>query len=114
MTQALRLAEQGLYTTQPNPRVGCVIAKNQSIIAEGAHHRAGQAHAEINALQHAQDQAQGATLYTTLEPCHHVGRTPPCVDSIIQAGIVRVCVAMIDPNPLISGQGISCLQNAGN
>ena len=113
MTLALRLAEQGLYSTQPNPRVGCVIVKNQKIIGEGAHLRAGEAHAEVIALRQAGSLATGADVYVTLEPCNHHGRTPPCVDALIAAGVKRVVVAMEDPNPLVAGQGILRLQAHG-
>ncbi len=113
MAKALRLARQGLYTTAPNPRVGCVIAQGAQVIAEGAHHQAGGPHAEIHALQQAGSQAQGATAYVTLEPCSHHGRTPPCADALIAAGITRVVVAMQDPNPQVSGQGITRLRQAG-
>ena len=94
MTLALRLAAQGLYSTTPNPRVGCVIVKNQQIIGQGAHLKAGEAHAEIHALQAAGEAARGADVYVTLEPCSHVGRTPPCMDALIKAGVKRVVVAM--------------------
>jgi len=113
MTQALRLAAQGLYTTQPNPRVGCVIVKDQQLVGEGAHLKAGEAHAEVFALREAGAAAKGATAYVTLEPCNHHGRTPPCVDALIAAGVARVVVAMQDPNPLVAGQGIKRLQAHG-
>lgn len=113
MALALRLAEQGLYSTQPNPRVGCVIVKNQQIIGQGAHLKAGEPHAEVFALRAAGINAQGADAYVTLEPCNHYGRTPPCVDALIQAGIKRVVVAMQDPNPLVAGEGIKRLQAQG-
>ncbi|MCB1986578.1 MAG: bifunctional diaminohydroxyphosphoribosylaminopyrimidine deaminase/5-amino-6-(5-phosphoribosylamino)uracil reductase RibD [Burkholderiales bacterium] len=113
MSQALRLAEKGLYTTSPNPRVGCVITQNDRIVGSGWHEKAGQAHAEINALSMAGDQARGATAYVTLEPCSHHGRTPPCVDALIKAGISRVVIAMEDPNPLVLGNGIEALRQAG-
>lgn len=106
MAQALRLAEKGLYTTTPNPRVGCVIVKDGTVVGEGWHERAGQAHAEVNALQQAGAQAQGATVYVTLEPCSHHGRTPPCVDALVAAGVARVVVAMNDPNPKVSGLSV--------
>src|SRR5437762_1072153 len=102
MARALALAGRGLYTTTPNPRVGCVIAKEGVAIAEGFHARPGEPHAEIVALNEAREQgrdARGATLYVTLEPCNHYGRTPPCVDAIVSAGIARVIAAMPDPNP---------------
>jgi diaminohydroxyphosphoribosylaminopyrimidine deaminase/5-amino-6-(5-phosphoribosylamino)uracil reductase len=113
MTHALRLAEQGLYTTQPNPRVGCVIVKNQTIVGEGAHLKAGEPHAEIHALHQAGSLAAGADAYVTLEPCSHHGRTPPCMDALIKAGVRRVVVAMQDPNPLVAGQGVQRLQAHG-
>ncbi len=113
MQHALQLAARGLYSTHPNPRVGCVIAHAQQIMGEGWHVKAGEAHAEINALLQAGKQAHGATAYVTLEPCNHVGRTPPCVDALIAAGIKRVVYAMQDPNPLVNGQGIAKLQTAG-
>jgi len=110
MTLALRLAEQGLYTTQPNPRVGCVIVKNNQLIGQGAHLKAGEAHAEVFALHQAGKDAKGADAYVTLEPCSHHGRTPPCVDALIHAGVKRVVIAMQDPNPLVAGNGIKRLQ----
>lgn len=113
MTLALRLAEQGLYTTQPNPRVGCVIVKNQQIIGQGAHLKAGEPHAEVFALREAGAEAKGADAYVTLEPCNHHGRTPPCVDALLEAGIKRVVIAMQDPNPLVAGAGIKRLQAHG-
>ena len=113
MARALQLAARGLYTTTPNPRVGCVIVKNNQIVGEGWHQRAGTAHAEIHALQMAADAARDATVYITLEPCTHHGRTPPCVEALIQAGVARVVAAMADPNPLVAGQGIQLLTQAG-
>ncbi|MCF6338770.1 MAG: bifunctional diaminohydroxyphosphoribosylaminopyrimidine deaminase/5-amino-6-(5-phosphoribosylamino)uracil reductase RibD [Gammaproteobacteria bacterium] len=113
MSRAVQLAERGLFTTDPNPRVGCVLVKNGAVVGEGWHQRAGEAHAEINALQIASDQAKGATVYITLEPCCHHGRTPPCSDALIAAGVSRVVVAMEDPNPQVAGQGLAQLQKAG-
>ena len=113
MSRALQLAERGLYTTQPNPRVGCVLVKDGKIIGEGWHQKAGAAHAEINALHQAGDKAIGATAYVTLEPCSHYGRTPPCVDALITARVSRVVAAMEDPNPLVSGNGLKRLTQAG-
>lgn len=113
MTQALRLAAQGLYTTTPNPRVGCVIVKQGHVLGTGAHLKAGEPHAEVHALRAAGEQARGATAYVTLEPCSHFGRTPPCADALVSAGIHRVVVAMQDPNPLVAGQGIARLQAQG-
>jgi diaminohydroxyphosphoribosylaminopyrimidine deaminase/5-amino-6-(5-phosphoribosylamino)uracil reductase len=112
MARALKLAKKGLYTTSPNPRVGCVLVKNGQIIAEGWHKRAGQGHAEVEALKQTTD-STGATAYVTLEPCSHHGRTPPCCDALIKAGIKRVVVAMQDPNPLVAGNGLKKLQAAG-
>ena len=115
MARALLLAERGVFTTAPNPRVGCVIVKNEVIIAEGWHHRAGEAHAEVNALlQLNQREANGADCYITLEPCSHDGRTPPCCDAIIKAGIKRVIIAMKDPNPMVAGRGIEQLKQVGS
>ena len=113
MARALRLAEKGLWTTDPNPRVGCVIVNNGNIVGEGWHQVAGEAHAEINALNQAKEQAKGATCYVTLEPCCHHGRTPPCTDALIKAGIIRVVVAMTDPNPVVASKGIEQLLKAG-
>jgi diaminohydroxyphosphoribosylaminopyrimidine deaminase/5-amino-6-(5-phosphoribosylamino)uracil reductase len=113
MAQALRLAERGLFTTDPNPRVGCVLVKAGEIIGEGWHERAGGPHAEINALQEAGEQAAGATAYVTLEPCCHQGRTPPCTEALIAAGVTRVVAAMEDPNPQVAGMGLAVLQQAG-
>lgn len=113
MSEALRLAEKGLYTTDPNPRVGCVLVKHGQIIGRGWHLRAGEAHAEIHALYEAGQEASGADCYVTLEPCSHFGRTPPCVDSLIRAGVARVFVAMQDPNPIVAGSGIDLLRQAG-
>jgi diaminohydroxyphosphoribosylaminopyrimidine deaminase / 5-amino-6-(5-phosphoribosylamino)uracil reductase len=113
MTHALRLAEQGLYSTMPNPRVGCVIVKDGVIIGEGAHLKAGEPHAEVHALRQAGSGAKGATAYVTLEPCNHHGRTPPCTDALIKAGVIKVISAMQDPNPLVSGQGLARLAAHG-
>ncbi len=110
MTRALQLAEQGLYSTMPNPRVGCVIVKDGKIVGEGAHLKAGEPHAEVFALQQAGDQAKGATLYVTLEPCSHHGRTPPCSEALFHAGVGRVFAAMQDPNPQVAGSGLTYLQ----
>lgn len=99
MRRALGLAEKGLYTTTPNPRVGCVIAQGERVVAEGWHERAGGPHAEAAALAHAGSAAKGATVYLTLEPCSHHGRTPPCADALVRAGVSRVVAAMRDPNP---------------
>jgi diaminohydroxyphosphoribosylaminopyrimidine deaminase / 5-amino-6-(5-phosphoribosylamino)uracil reductase len=113
MAQALRLAERGLYTTQPNPRVGCVIAHDERVVGQGWHERAGQPHAEVFALREAGDQARGATAYVTLEPCAHHGRTPPCADALVAAGVARVVIAVEDPFPQVAGRGIEKLRAAG-
>lgn len=113
MARALQLARRGLFTTTPNPRVGCVLVKDERMVGEGWHERAGQAHAEVHALRLAGEAARGATAYVTLEPCSHTGRTPPCADALIQAGVTRVVAAMMDPNPLVAGRGLSTLRDAG-
>ena len=113
MARALQLAANGLFTTTPNPRVGCVIVKDGHVIGEGWHQRAGSPHAEIHALKAAGDAARGATAYVTLEPCSHHGRTPPCSEALINAGVSRVVAAMRDPNPLVAGSGIDMLTLAG-
>lgn len=113
MARALRLAEAGRYSTHPNPRVGCVIVKDGVVVGEGAHLKAGEPHAEVHALQMAGERARGAEVFVTLEPCNHQGRTPPCVDALIAAGVARVWAAMTDPNPLVAGQGLARLQAAG-
>jgi len=113
MAHAFRLAERGLYTTMPNPRVGCVLVKDGQIIAEGWHERAGEAHAEVNALRAAGENARGATAYVSLEPCSHTGKTGPCSQALIDAGIARLVYAMEDPNPLVSGNGIAMVRAAG-
>lgn len=113
MARALRLAERGLYTTAPNPRVGCVLTRDGQVVGEGWHEYAGGPHAEINALKAAGGLAAGATAYVTLEPCSHHGRTPPCSDALIKAGVSRVVAAMKDPNPRVSGEGLARLREAG-
>lgn len=113
MARALELARQGLYSTHPNPRVGCVIVRDGQIVGEGWHVRAGEPHAEVHALRQAGELARGATAYVTLEPCSHHGRTPPCADALVNAGVDRVVAAMQDPNPQVAGRGLLRLQDAG-
>src|SRR5690349_22009601 len=113
MAHALRLAERGLYTTQPNPRVGCVIAHGDEVIGTGFHQRAGEPHAEVHALREAGARARGATAYVTLEPCAYHGRTPPCADALVAAGVARVVIAAEDPFPQVAGRGIDKLRAAG-
>jgi diaminohydroxyphosphoribosylaminopyrimidine deaminase / 5-amino-6-(5-phosphoribosylamino)uracil reductase len=109
----VRLAARGLYTTEPNPRVGCVIVNDGVIVGEGFHRRAGEPHAEILALREAGEAAAGATAYVTLEPCSHHGKTPPCADALVSAGVRRVVAAMMDPNPLVAGSGFERLRGNG-
>jgi len=113
MARALQLAQRGLYTTTPNPRVGCVIVRDGAVVGEGWHESAGAPHAEIHALAAAGDRARGATAYVTLEPCHHYGRTPPCDEALIAAGVVRVVAAMRDPDPRTAGLGLERILQAG-
>lgn len=113
MARALVLARRGLYTTDPNPRVGCVVVKDGKLIGEGWHVRAGEPHAEVLALRNAGARARGATVYVSLEPCCHQGRTPPCSQALIEAGVARVLAAMPDPNPRVAGQGFAALEKAG-
>ncbi len=113
MARALQLAARGLYTTDPNPRVGCVLVRGGEVVGEGWHERAGEPHAEIHALRAAGGQARGATAYVSLEPCAHHGRTPPCAEALIDAGVARVVAAMEDPNPQVAGQGLRMLRGAG-
>ncbi|MDX5363106.1 MAG: bifunctional diaminohydroxyphosphoribosylaminopyrimidine deaminase/5-amino-6-(5-phosphoribosylamino)uracil reductase RibD [Pseudazoarcus pumilus] len=113
MARALQLAARGLQTTTPNPRVGCVIVRDGAVIAEGWHERAGGPHAEAAALALAGEAARGATIYITLEPCAHHGRTPPCAEALVRAGVGRVVAAMSDPNPKVSGRGFALLEDAG-
>lgn len=113
MGRALVLARRGLYTTDPNPRVGCVLVRDGAVVGEGWHVRAGDGHAEVNALRQAGERARGATAYVTLEPCSHHGRTPPCADTLVNAGIARMVCAMVDPNPAVAGRGLERLRSAG-
>lgn len=113
MAEALRLAGKGILTTSPNPRVGCLLVRDAEVVGRGWHERAGEPHAEINALRDAGDRGRGATAYVTLEPCSHHGRTPPCADALIGAGVSRVVAGMKDPNPRVSGQGLERLKSAG-
>ncbi|QDF68467.1 bifunctional diaminohydroxyphosphoribosylaminopyrimidine deaminase/5-amino-6-(5-phosphoribosylamino)uracil reductase RibD [Shewanella sp. SNU WT4] len=113
MNRALLLAAKGRYTTAPNPNVGCVISLQGQIVGEGYHQRAGGPHAEVFALREAQGKTQGATAYVTLEPCSHYGRTPPCALALIEAGVTRVVIAMVDPNPQVAGKGVALLEQAG-
>ena len=113
MEHAIRLASKGIYTTDPNPSVGCVIVKDGEIVGEGWHQRAGEGHAEVNALKQAGDKAKDATVFVTLEPCSHTGKTPPCADALVAAGVKKVIAAMTDPNPLVSGNGLKKLSDAG-
>ena len=113
VTRALALAARGLYTTTPNPRVGCVLVRDEQVVGEGWHVRAGEPHAEVIALQAAGSAARGATAYVSLEPCSHHGRTPPCADALIAAGVRRVVAAMQDPNPKVGGEGLARLRAAG-
>jgi diaminohydroxyphosphoribosylaminopyrimidine deaminase/5-amino-6-(5-phosphoribosylamino)uracil reductase len=112
MSEALRLAEKALFTTSPNPRVGCVIVQNNEIVGRGYHMKAGESHAEVMALEEAGNRSEGSDVYVTLEPCSHTGRTPPCVNALIKAKVKKVFIAMQDPNPLVSGQGIQKLKEA--
>ncbi|WP_353623143.1 bifunctional diaminohydroxyphosphoribosylaminopyrimidine deaminase/5-amino-6-(5-phosphoribosylamino)uracil reductase RibD [Halospina sp. K52047b] len=113
MALALQLAERGLYSAHPNPRVGCVVVSEGDIVGCGWHRRAGEAHAEVNALAEAGARARGASVYVTLEPCSHHGRTPPCAQALVDAGVARVVVATGDPNPAVAGQGLALLEAAG-
>ena len=113
MLRAIKLAKNGQFTTTPNPNVGCVIAHDNEIVGEGYHYRAGEPHAEVFALRAAGEKAKGATAYVTLEPCSHYGRTPPCAEALVKAGVKRVICAMVDPNPKVAGRGIAMLKQAG-
>jgi diaminohydroxyphosphoribosylaminopyrimidine deaminase/5-amino-6-(5-phosphoribosylamino)uracil reductase len=113
MARALQLAERGINTAHPNPMVGCVLVRDGVVVGEGWHKRAGEPHAEINALGQANDKARGATAYVTLEPCSHHGKTPPCVQALVAAGVSEIVVALQDPNPKVDGQGLDALRQAG-
>ncbi len=113
MALALQLAERGRFTTFPNPRVGCVVVRDGHVVGEGWHERAGEPHAEVHALRAAGDNARGADLFVTLEPCSHQGRTPPCADALIAAGVRKAWVAMRDPNPRVAGQGLERIRGSG-
>src|SRR5688500_9693716 len=113
MARAIELTERGRDTATPNPSVGCVIAKAGRIIGEGWHERAGEPHAEVHALKPCSESPEGATVYVSLEPCAHQGRTPPCADQLVEAKVARVVAAIEDPNPLVHGRGAECLRDAG-
>ena len=113
MAEAIKIAGRGIYSTHPNPNVGCVIVADDEVVGRGWHQRTGEPHAEIYALREAGERARGATAYVTLEPCSHTGRTPPCADALVEAGVERVVVGMQDPNPQVAGRGIERLRGAG-
>ncbi|WP_457676740.1 bifunctional diaminohydroxyphosphoribosylaminopyrimidine deaminase/5-amino-6-(5-phosphoribosylamino)uracil reductase RibD, partial [Thiolapillus sp.] len=113
MAHAIRLARRGLYTTDPNPRVGCVLVRDGEVVGEGWHRKAGEPHAERLAIADAGEKARGATAYVTLEPCCHHGRTPPCTEGLLEVGVSRVVAAMEDPNPLVAGKGLARLAEQG-
>src|SRR5437763_6446777 len=113
MARALELAEKGRGFVEPNPLVGAVVVRDQQVVGEGWHEKYGQAHAEVNALARAGEAARGATLYVTLEPCCHHGKTPPCTDAVLRSGVRRVVAAMLDPFPQVSGKGAARLREAG-
>lgn len=113
MQNALKLAALGRFSTSPNPRVGCVIAQGGQVVGQGFHVKAGEPHAEVHALRQAGEMAKGATAFVTLEPCSHYGRTPPCAEALVRAGVSRVVAAMRDPNPLVAGKGLALLEAAG-
>lgn len=113
MKRAIKISKLGQFTTSPNPNVGCVIVKNNNIIGEGWHEKAGKNHAEINALIMAGKKAYGSTAYITLEPCNYFGKTPPCCNALVKAGIYQVIISNLDPNPKVSGKGVSYLKKHG-
>ena len=113
MTRALQLAEKAKGYTSPNPMVGAVIVKNDKIIGEGYHHKCGEAHAEVDAFNNATENVEGATMYVTLEPCSHTGKTPPCADRLVCEGVKKVVICNVDPNPQVAGRGIAKLKAAG-
>ncbi|HDI3247071.1 bifunctional diaminohydroxyphosphoribosylaminopyrimidine deaminase/5-amino-6-(5-phosphoribosylamino)uracil reductase RibD [Vibrio cholerae] len=113
MSRAIELAWRGRFTTSPNPNVGCVITRGEQIVGEGFHFRAGEPHAEVHAMRQAGELTRGATAYVTLEPCSHYGRTPPCAEGLIKAGVAKVICAMQDPNPQVAGKGVQMLRDAG-
>ncbi|EJL6510820.1 bifunctional diaminohydroxyphosphoribosylaminopyrimidine deaminase/5-amino-6-(5-phosphoribosylamino)uracil reductase RibD, partial [Vibrio cholerae] len=113
MSRAIELARRGRFTTSPNPNVGCVMTRGEQIVGEGFHFRAGEPHAEVHAMRQAGELARGATAYVTLEPCSHYGRTPPCAEGLIKAGVAKVICAMQDPNPQVAGRGVQMLRDAG-
>ena len=113
MQRAIRLAKRGMGRTAPNPAVGCVVVKDGTVVGEGWHKKAGTPHAEVHALHQAGEQAKGADVYVTLEPCSHFGKTPPCADALIAANVGRVFVGMVDPNPRVCGNGVAKLCSAG-
>ncbi len=113
LKRALELAEEGRYTCSPNPMVGAVVVRDGEVVGEGYHHCAGEPHAEVNALRNAGDAARGATIYVTLEPCSTLGRTPPCTEAILRAGVSRVVVGAIDPSPAHAGKGLDILKAGG-
>ena len=113
IARAVDLAKKGLYTTKPNPRVGCVVVRGDEIVGEGWHERAGESHAEIRALSAAGERAEDSEVFVSLEPCAHTGRTGPCAEALVDAGVKRVVAAMIDPNPQVAGRGIEMLRSAG-
>ncbi len=113
MARAIGLAKKGLYSTMPNPRVGCVLVQGDEVVGEGWHVRAGEGHAEVNAIADAGDRARGATAYVTLEPCSHTGKTGPCCEALVNAGVARVVYGMEDPNPQVGGRGLAYLKDKG-